>query len=486
MSSPGSTTIARYIARFRHERPRPREERAHEIRHEDFWWTQRSASPSPSSSPSPPRPHDSKGNLSASASLEWEHELWAELSSAASSGREPPQSTADSAAAASSAVPSPVSAPDAEPPAATEPSAFCAAAEESPAWSHDDPFAAMEESLEDPEIVIQRVRRRLGLGRQPSTVHAQDESKPQALSLADLGGELTSPDRSPWPPLELSLFAIGVSTADCPGQQASESAVSISLGVEQLSDEESKQTDEEPSHKADEALQLKETDARETDEELHEREDEGQEQVVEMDASAEAQSKADVPPCGDDASMPRRGMDQEGARSDVEAQEMTTIMASSPVRNSPDTADAAPDEVAESPGVSERHAEQPAGTDPAAEATSEREISVETAHTLDRLVSFVVHAWGDDVFPSGDEDEARSVFESVSAGAGEREGGTPEPPTPTPASDHQEQDEEQTDLEVTAADTDDMIVRLLCDRIALLEAALRRLVDKHSSSSAST
>ncbi|KAJ0412088.1 hypothetical protein ATCC90586_004008 [Pythium insidiosum] len=480
-SSAGSTTIARYIARFRHERPRPREERAHEIRHEDFWWTQRSASPSP-------RSHDPSGDLSASASLEWEHELWAELSSVASSGREPPQSTAASVAAASSAVPSPVSAPDAEPPAATEPSASSVEAEEPPSWSHDDPFAAMEESLEDPEIVIQRVRRRLGLGRQPPTVQAQEESKPQALSLADLGEELSSPERSPWPPLELSLSAIDVSTADYLGQQASESAVSISLGMEQLNDEESKQTDEEPSHKADDALQLKETDARETVEELHEREDEGQEQVVEMDASAEAQSKADVPPCGDDATMPRRGMDEEGARSDGDAQEMATSSASSPARNSPDTAEAAPDELAESPVFSERHAEQLAGTDPAAEATSEREISVETAHTLDRLVSFVVHAWGDDVSQSGDEDEARSVSESVAADsrAGESEGGTPEPPTPRPASDHQEQDEEHTDLEVTAADMDDMIVRLLCDRIALLEAALRRLEDKHSSSSAST
>ncbi|GLE03901.1 hypothetical protein PINS_up012812 [Pythium insidiosum] len=110
------------------------------------------------------------------------------------------------------------------------------------------------------------------------------------------------------------------------------------------------------------------------------------------------------------------------------------------------------------------------------ESPVEREISIETAQTVDRLVSFVVHAWGDDVSQS--EDEEGEGASTVTQPVAEDKAVTAESePSESRESSQQEEQDTEDDLDLTVTDTDaeDMIVRLLSDRIALLEAALQRL-----------
>ncbi|KAG3114548.1 hypothetical protein PI124_g13532 [Phytophthora idaei] len=176
--SPETTTIGKYIARFRYEKPQPREARAAAQR-SDFWWTK---SPRYSRSPSPPSTWASGGvfafpgeggggeNEDLAANTE-EKEVEEDKESVDSKLRqrlglwssESRQGISDNREELS-----PAKSPE------------FVQSWGSVDWGSVD-LEEMEEENEDPEEVIERVRRRLGWGATTSGISSSTASRPKPI-----------------------------------------------------------------------------------------------------------------------------------------------------------------------------------------------------------------------------------------------------------------------------------------------------------------
>jgi hypothetical protein len=197
-----ATTIGKYIARFRHESPRPRDARATAQR-SDFWWLE-SRRETASASPGKLSLSNDGDSDGSRAPMEWELELLSATSAEEAASVASLASADDDAPSASrrdgDGVPSPS-------PSSLS-SSWRAAREldvavrtlqrrspreqDAPALVDDGfvvlPTDAMDEkamlaaSLEDPELVIQRIRRRLGFQPPASTAVAYTPTDTPLLS----------------------------------------------------------------------------------------------------------------------------------------------------------------------------------------------------------------------------------------------------------------------------------------------------------------
>lgn len=168
-----STTIGKYIARFRQEKPRSREERQHELKREDFWWT------------------GAKSVSETSSKHSWEDELLCSEPDSSSISSIP--SLLDSISEKSSPVLVSESKDiENDPPSPCSSSVFDFTSE-----------SLQELPIEDPEMVIQRVRKRLGMVQmQPlpnlHPVFNRDGLPPRGaqLSITDLSIETHEEDEN--------------------------------------------------------------------------------------------------------------------------------------------------------------------------------------------------------------------------------------------------------------------------------------------------
>ncbi|KAG2773776.1 hypothetical protein PC129_g5343 [Phytophthora cactorum] len=182
--SPETTTIGKYIARFRYEKPQPREARAAAQR-SDFWWTK---SPRYSRSPSPPSTWASGGVFAFPDEGEGENEDLA-ANTEEKEDKIPVEEDKESVDSVESKLRQRLGLWSSESRQGISDNREELSPAKSPefvqSWGSVDwgsvDLEEMEGGNEDPEEVIERVRRRLGWGATTSGIGSSTASRPKLI-----------------------------------------------------------------------------------------------------------------------------------------------------------------------------------------------------------------------------------------------------------------------------------------------------------------
>ncbi|ETN07810.1 hypothetical protein, variant [Phytophthora nicotianae INRA-310] len=520
-----TTTIGKYIARFRYEKPLPREARA-AAQQSDFWWTK---SPRYSRSPSPPSTWAS-GGVFAFPNEDSDEEgdrLEAKTEEEPDSPAEDDRESVDSIESKLrqrlglwSSKSSQVTRKESSPARPLEVLQSWVSMD----WGSVD-LEEMEEDNEDPEEVIERVRRRLGWGATTPGISSSTVAKLKPiefrLSLGATGSR--DPNRRQLgmkPPLSPG-FMVGT---------ASDSADNRSI----LSQESMGRERGNGSGRFEEVSSIGRADEKDPSV-VNGKEDEKQSPVDEQEEKISVHGenvslvKANVDRSVHGA-LPSADIAAERLRSSSSSVDSHTSQTSEPRDNTlvmptnEDIGDApstspllgtsekleaetqtpnqesehdAADAVAEPPllptaspvrpDVSPELVLPPSNVNASERSqnssssdTKEELTPTETTKTLDNLVSLVVHSWGNDFFSTSEskEGEPTDTREQVTESREDSNGSNEDRDPITMENTGQKQpdpDTEEKEDVVVPGEEDDQIVQMLLGRIALLEEALHQI-----------
>ncbi|KAG1695511.1 hypothetical protein DVH05_019668 [Phytophthora capsici] len=528
------TTIGKYIARFRYDKPQPREARAAAQR-SDFWWTK---SPRYIRSPSPPSPSTWASGAFAFPDDEEEEEISEELNESKEQNLSADEESVESKwrqrlGLSSSDLEQGINdmkgseLNDARPPVLQLWS--------SEGWGDVDLDEEEEEMEEDPEKVIERVRRRLNWGSAPG----KNNSTPTRIKAMGLPLVINTDRRQLWtkPPLSPGFKKEDTRDSfDCSSRGTTE---------RDFGDDQFVKTSMENGDAKDVVRNgYKEEKNRVFDEmKTTHRQSERSEEESETKSVHSESLRTDVAALGmrfGNSSVTSHSSQKSEEFNDVSIESLDENNEEGPATTHFDAADEnntvidkleekmRPDEVPQVPKLPQLPPRSPARPNFALDleisspdynpsvcsqdsTSSSVQRASETAKTLDNLVSLVVHSWESDFFsPSRHEDtstingqleqatgedlgDTRVLEAPVSPGAKisspvgdlneENETTTIQDPTATEISAdvfihkamQDDPDEEETESSEVPGEEDDSIVQMLLGRISLLEEALRQL-----------
>ncbi|TMW55411.1 hypothetical protein Poli38472_013302 [Pythium oligandrum] len=507
VNAPRATTIAKYIARFRQERPRARAERG-DVRREDFWWTTASQERQDTASrrgATPDKAYE-RGN-EASHVREWEADLLSAYSDSQVVGASMESSMSLWSMPSlmdSEPTTTPPSKRHSPPPVPEEiimeafPSLATSIEDDSVLLSEFDLRPDHElDAVEDAELVIQRVRRRLGLqARSFAPLSAMDVRVDEPKHSFDYPIEPFARSLEPVAFEPLSMEHLMVSSVDLGPVERSNEADGQLVGSLEMTQDVNFLGDDLPEEE-DVASPLGSTDA-----------PSGFDEESKGESSPHGSVEVDI--------VEQSNVSEEQAS--IEPAQLTAGSVHCIETDAVETKDEAPQILEESVyhieeeelAKEELGASLPPSCDssitsfeptqsPLKPVTVEEgadDIPVETAKTLDSLVSLVVHCWGEE----SDDDEPPTVEVNQDNGAIDHPGEEKEE-----EEEKEEQAEEDEDISLSGElpspmldecdsqvdklstctepeddswlelANDDAIVRMLRDRIALYEEALHQM-----------